>query len=160
MAIIPLGLRRPEALLRMPKAISQGMSPTGFLRQLRSMGLGYRKQRMLADWRSVTQVEAKKDLLKYVRKDRYPTLKEYAETEWPWHEEFAYKLKTFSRAQPDEPITERFVIIESDVPLTPSQMEQEVESRWTERAIDYPEQLEKVVGVTAYRRTPDLIPED
>lgn len=157
MAFIAFALRRPAALLRMPKAIASGMSPTAFLRQLKSKGLGYRKQRVFADWRSVAQIEAKKDALKYVRKDRYPSLTDYAETEWPWQEEYAYKLKTLSRLKPDDPITERFVIIESDVPLTPGQMEEQVEERWVERALDYPEALEKVVGVTAYHRTPSPI---
>jgi len=148
---------RPEGILSIPSAIERGMSASAWVRERISLDKGYRKTIMLADWRSVAQIEAKKDTLKYVRKNRYPTAKEYAETEWPWQAEYAYKIQTRSRIRPGEPIIERFVIIESDIPLTPLEIVQQTQSRWVERPEEYPEMLEIAIPITAYRRVPSPI---
>ena len=116
MSLIPRISPRPEAILRIPDAIARGLSVTAFIKELSNLGLSYRRSLMLSDWRSVAQIEAKKDTLKYVRKDRYPTTKEYAETEWAWQEEWAYKIKCRTQLKVGEPILERSIIIESDKP--------------------------------------------
>ncbi|GAI78339.1 unnamed protein product, partial [marine sediment metagenome] len=84
------------------------------------------------DWRSVAGLETKKDALKYVRKDRYPTEKVMASVTWALSKEYMYVVKVKSRLTPDVPVTERFVNIMSDVPMTPAMMEAEVEERWGE----------------------------
>jgi hypothetical protein len=87
---------------------------------------------MLADWRSVGQIEKKEGLLRYVRRDYYPTAKTMAHVDWELSQEYMYKVKVHSRLRPDEPSVSRFVNITSDVPLTPEMLESEVIERWTE----------------------------
>ncbi len=52
---------------------AQGLSGNEALRRLREMGLGYRRQDFLNDYRTYTGREKAKDVAKYIRKDRYPT---------------------------------------------------------------------------------------
>jgi len=52
---------------------AQGLSANEALRRLREMGLGYRRQDFLNDYRTYTGREKAKDVAKYIRKDRYPT---------------------------------------------------------------------------------------
>lgn len=52
---------------------AQGLSANEALRRLREMGLGYRRQDFLNDYRTYTGKEKAKDVAKYIRKDRYPT---------------------------------------------------------------------------------------
>lgn len=87
---------------------------------------------MLADWRSVNELEKKEGVLRYVRKDYYPAKTSIAQVEWQLSREFMYKVKTESRLKPGEPITERFVNIMSDKPMTPAQLEQQVQDSWAE----------------------------
>ena len=68
--------------MRMPQAIARGLTPTKFLAQLRLKGLGYRKQRFLADWRNVSGTEKRKDALKFVRRDRRPPMAAIADVAW------------------------------------------------------------------------------
>ncbi|KKL53181.1 hypothetical protein LCGC14_2278050, partial [marine sediment metagenome] len=93
MATIASYLKRPTAILRMPQAIARGLTPTAFLSQLKLKGLGYRKQRFLADWRSVSGIEKRKDVFKYVRKDRRPSMKSMADVEWEMSEEYMFKVR-------------------------------------------------------------------
>lgn len=153
MAIIPFYVRRPAAILKIPEAIARGLTVQGFIRELTSIGATYRRTLMLADWRSVSNIEARKDVIKYVRRDRLPTAKEYADTEWPWREEWAYKLKVYTQLYPGAPIKDRLIIIESDVALTPAGMEAETRRRFA--AIETGTEVGIVTQVTpvgAYRR--------
>jgi len=90
---------------------------------MKARGLSYRRTDMLADWRSVNEVERKADAYKYVRKDRMPTAKVIAQVDWSLSREYMYKVKILSRIRPGEPITERFVNIMQDRPLTPGEIE-------------------------------------
>lgn len=157
MAKTTLGLRRAIGILTISDAVKRGLNRTAWIKEMQAKDLGYRKTIMLADWRSITAEEAKKDRLKYVRKDRYPTAKEYVMTEWPWKEEWAYKMKVRTVVRPGEPIQERFVIIESNKPLTPAEMEQQVWGRWGEWEKYAPERLKEVTPFIAYRRTPSPV---
>ena len=85
---------------------------------------------MLADWRSINELEKKEGLLRYVRKDYHPSEKLIAAVKWSTSKEYMYKVKVLSRLRPGEPITERFVNIMSDVPLTPAMVEAEVAASW------------------------------
>lgn len=105
MALIPSYLRRPDALLLMPGAISRGLSATGFLRELQARGLGYRKTTFLADWRSQAGIEARKDVVKNIRKDRLPSTKTIADKEWEFHKGKQYMYR-FGYWMPGEDLGE------------------------------------------------------
>ena len=127
-----MGIVRAEVIQRMSGAFKKGLSASRFLADMKAKGLSYRRTDMLADWRSVNQLESKKALMKYVRRDRLPSNKVIAAVEWDLSEEFMYTVKVQSVLRPGEPITERFVNIGSDVPMTPAMVEAEVEIQWQE----------------------------
>lgn len=160
MALVPAYLKRPTAILKIPEAIAKGLTPTAFLRQLKVQGLGYRKQRFLADWRSVAGIEKKKDAFKYVRKDRRPSLKSMADVEWEMSQEYMFKVRAQFRTAPDEPLQERFVNIPSDRPLTPAEVEAEVFDRWNDWEKYAGEELEAATTVAGYHRIDELEPEE
>jgi len=153
-------LKRPTAILKMPEAIARGITPTAFLKSLRLSGLGYRKQRFLADWRSVAGIEKRKDAFKYVRKDRRPSMKSMADVEWEMSEEYMFKVRAKYRTSPDAPIQERFVNIPSDRPLTPAEVEAEVYDRWNDWEKYAGEELESANVVAGYHRIDELEPEE
>lgn len=127
-----MGIMRAEVIGRMRGALREGLSASRFIADMREVGLSYRRTDMLADWRSVNELERKEGAVRYVRKDRYPTEKTIASVEWAISREYMYKVKVQSVVRIGEPITERFVNIMSDVPLTPAMIEAEVEERWGE----------------------------
>jgi hypothetical protein len=156
MPLLPTYLRRPAAILEMPAAMARGLTVEGFIRELRGTLGTYRRQLMLADWRSVNNIEAKKDVVKYVRKDRMPSMKAVADVEWELSKEYMYKCKVWSQARPGEPLTERFVNIMSDRLMTPAGVEAEVRERWGEWEKYEPEELKKVSVVGVYHRVETL----
>ena len=160
MALLPSYLRRPTAILKMPEAILRGLTPTAFIRELKDLGLSYRRTLMLADWRSVSGIEAKKDVIKYVRKDRMPSIRSVADVEWEMSKEYMYKVKAWSQTRPDEPLTERFVNITSDKLLTPAQIEQQVYGRWGEWERYEGETLKRVQVVGVYHKIETPLSED
>jgi len=160
MALLPTFVRRPSAILRIPDAIVRGLSPTAFINELKGMGLSYRKTLMLSDWRTVSGIEAKKDLIKYVRKDRVPSARLLPDVEWELSREYMYKVNTLSRLKPDEPLQERFVNIMSDVPLSPTEVEQQVMSMWGEWEKYAQESIEGLKVVGAYHRIDSPLEED
>jgi len=117
------GEKRTEFIARAKIAFKQGVSQAAFLRQAVAEGYSSRRTTMLSDFRSVSQVEKKADLFKYVRKDYKPTVASIAQVEWEMSQEFMYKVKVQSRLRPGEPLTERFVNIMGDRPLTPGEVE-------------------------------------
>jgi len=160
MSIIPSYLKRPTAIMKMPDAIARGLTPTKFLSLLKGQGLGYRKQRFLADWRSVAGIEKRKDAFKYVRKDRRPSMKSMADVEWEMSQEYMFKVRAKFRTSPDEPIQERFVNIPSDRPMTPAEVEAEVFDRWDDWEKYAGEELEGASVVAGYHRIDELEPEE
>lgn len=142
-----MGIVRAEVIARMRKAHKEGLSASKFISQMREAGLSYRRTDMLADWRSEANIKAKEDLLRYVRKDRYPTEKSIAAVTYEFSKEYMYKVKVQSVIKAGEPITERFVNIMSDAPMTPAMLEAEVEERWGEWE-KYAK--EEIVGVQAW----------
>jgi hypothetical protein len=152
MALLPTYMRRPSAILKMPEAIARGLTVAGFIRELQEAGLSYRRTLMLGDWRSVAGIEAKKDVVKYIRKDRLPTIKAVADVEWELSKEYMYKVKAWSETKPGEPLTERFVNIMSDRLMTPAQIEQQVQERWGEWEKYEGERLKRVQVVGVYHR--------
>ncbi len=152
MAIIALGLRRAIAIKLIPNAFKGGMSASSFINQLRVRGLTYRRTNMLSDWRTVNNIEAKADALKYIRKDRLPSVRSMADVEWAYDKEYIYKAKTWSRIHPDEPLTERMVTFTSDKPLTPRQVEEQIATKWSAWERYIPEKVERIQTVSAYHR--------
>ncbi|GAI67961.1 unnamed protein product [marine sediment metagenome] len=88
-----------------------------------------------------------------MRKDYYPATKAIADVEWALSEEYMYKVKVESRLRPGEPLTERFVNIMSDVPMTPAMVEQGVIEKWSEWEDYTAETIDKMVVWTAVHKT-------
>ena len=149
MPLFALGLRRAVAIKLIPKAFKSGLSASSFIQQLRLKGLTYRRTSMLSDWRTVNQIEAKKDVLKYIRKDRLPSIKSMADVAWAYNKEYVYKVNTWSRIHPDEPLTERMVTLQTDKLLTPRQVEEQITSKWATWEYE-PYILEKVEALSIY----------
>lgn len=152
MPIIALGLRRAIAIKLIPNAFKSGQSASSFINMLRSKGLTYRRTNMFADWRTVNNIEAKKDVLKYIRKDRLPSVRSMADVEWGYDKEYIYKAKTWSRIHPDEPLTERMVTFTSDIPLTPLQVEEQIATKWSAWERYIPEKVERIQVTSMYHR--------
>lgn len=152
MPLIALGLRRAVAIKLIPKAFKGGLSASSFINQLRLKGLTYRRTTMLSDWRTVNEIEAKKDVIKYIRKDRLPSIKSMADVEWAYDKEYIYKANTWSRIHPDDPLTERMVTFTSDIPLTPRQVEEQIATKWSAWERYIPEKVERIQTVSAYHR--------
>lgn len=125
-----MGIVRAETIARMRKGFRAGLSASRFIADMKAIGLAYRRADMLSDWRSVNEIEKKEGAIRFVRKDRYPTERTIASVEWEISREYMYKVKVESVIRPGEPITERFVNIMSDVPMTPAMIEAQVEDSW------------------------------
>lgn len=147
-----MGIVRAEVIARMAGALREGLSATRFIKDMRDEGLSYRRSDMLSDWRSVNQLETKADLFKYVRKDYYPSPKVLADVSWNLSKEFMYKVRVMSRLAPGEPLTERFVNIISDSPMTRGMVEQSVVEQWAEWERYQKETIEQITPFTAVRR--------
>lgn len=152
MAKLTRGQVRSEVILRAKKAFAEGISATRFILDMRGQGLSYRRTDMLADFRAVNELERKADAFKYVRKDYYPTERSMAQVEWQMAQEFMYKLKVQARVTPDAPITERFINISSDIPLTRGGVERKAWEMIGEQSPDKRMQVEKILGWTAVQR--------
>ena len=152
MPLIAFGLRRAIAIKLIPKAFKSGASASSFINQLRLKGLTYRRTNMLKDWRTVNEIEAKKDAIKYVRKDRTPSARFMADVEWSYDKEYIYKANTWSRIHPDDPLTERMVTLTSDIPLTPSEVEEQIATKWSAWERYVPEKVERIQVTSAYHR--------
>jgi len=136
-----MAIIRAEVIVRMRSAFREGLSASKFMADMQAVGLSYRRTDMLADWRSVNELEVKEGLLRYVRKDRLPTEKTVAQVSWDISHEYMYKVKVQSILRTGEPITERFVNIMSDVPLTPARVEMQVAEQWQQWERYAPEQV-------------------
>ncbi len=147
-----MGIVRATAIARMRKAFRTGQSASSFMADMKTEGLSYRRTDMLSDWRSVNDLEAKAGAMRYIRKDYYPTEKTIASVEWGLSREYMYKVKVESRLRSDLPLTERFVNIMSDVPMTPAMVEQSVIEHWTKWEDYTAEAVEKMTVWTAVRK--------
>jgi len=144
---------RSKVLVLMRAAIRKKQSRTSFLRDMKTQGLTYPQKIMVADWLSISEFVAKDGVLRHVRRDAYPRAKSIVTTDWAISGEYMYKVKVTSRLRPDEPITERFVNIVSDSPMTPRMVEQAVVTKWAEWEDYTAETLEEVTPWTAIRTT-------
>jgi len=117
------GERRAEFIAQARKAVREGLSQTRFLQQAVAEGYSFRRTDMIADWHGIEGTEKKAGLLRFVRKDYTPTSRVIADVPWNLSREFMYKVQVMSRLRPGEPITERFVNIMQDRPMTPAEIE-------------------------------------
>ena len=146
------GVIRSEVILRMKGAIKAGKSASAFIRDMRDRGLSYRRTDMLSDFRNVGNIEKKTGLLKYVRKDYLPTAAVATVRDWNLSREYLFNVRVKTRLAPGKPTEDRFVNIVSDRPMTPREIETEVQKSWGSW---YPERREELVAVipeTAIRR--------
>ncbi len=127
-----MGIIRAETIARMRGAFREGLSASRFIADMKAAGLSYRRTDMLSDWGTINELEKKEGLVRFVRKDRYPTKKVIASVAWEMSQEYMYKIKVQSIIRAGEPITERFVNIMSDVPMTVGIIETELGERWSE----------------------------
>ncbi len=125
-----MGIIRAETIARMRGAFRKGLSASGFITDMKAAGLSYRRTDMLADWRSINDLEVKEGLMRYIRKGRYPSEKTIAAVTWETSKEYMYKIRVQSQMKPGEPIIDRFVNIMSDVPMTPEMVESQVMDQW------------------------------
>lgn len=147
-----MGVLRAENIILMRQAIAEGKSATRFYWERRAIGVAGRKTVFLADYRELSSAKAKEGLLRYVRKDRYPSTTAMAILSPEASKEYMYKLKVKDRINPEAPLTERFVNLSSAMPLTPEQIEQEVLLRWSETE-KYDLQLLEAISVwEGYRK--------
>jgi len=147
-----MGIVRAEVVARMRGAFREGVSASRFIRDMREVGLSYRRTDMLADWRSVSGLERKAGALAYVRKDRYPTETVIAPVTWALSKEFMYVVRVKTQLRPDEPVLEHNVNIQSDVPLTPAMIEARVVEERAKEEKYFGEILLEALAWTAVRR--------
>lgn len=147
-----MSIKRAEVIGLMRGAFKRGQSASSFFADMRVKGLTYRRTVMLSDWRAENEIAVKEDRIRYVRKDYYPTEKSIAQVPYELSQEYMYKVRVTSRIEPGVPITERFVNLMSDVPMTPAMVEQAVIEKWAEWEDYTAEQLGELVVTTAYRR--------
>lgn len=147
-----MAIERATVIGLMRGAFRRGESAARFIRDMKVRGLSYRHTDMRADWRSVNELETKKDLMQYVRKDYYPSKAVTAQVTWDLSQEYMYVVKVKSRREPGVPITERNVNITSDVPMTPRMVEQAVVQKWSEWEEYGAEPIEEIIPWAAVHK--------
>ncbi len=152
MAIKLPGLNRASAMLKMKGAIKRGLTPTKFLSQLKLKGLGYRKQRFLHDWRNAAGIAYRKDTMKFARRDRPPPIAALAEVDYEMDEPYMYKLRVWTRENPDDPLREGYRNIQSKRSLSPEEQESRLRELWADQPDEYPEELVIVQAYEGYHR--------
>jgi len=155
MAELSRGQKRSAVILKAKLAFKRGTSASKFIDNMKAQGLSYRRTDMLSDFRSVNELERKADAFKYVRKDYTPTPAVIAQVDWNLSNEYMYKVKITSRTAPGEPLTERFVNIMQDRPMTPGEVEALTWSMIGEQSPKLQSQVVKVVPWTALHRIED-----
>lgn len=147
-----MGLLRAETLLRIKIAIKAGQGATATYFALRKIGKVTRKTDFLADFRMEAGIKKKEGLMRFVRKDRYPTSTAMAGLSKDASKEFLYKLKYRQVIRPGEPAEDMFVNLMSDVPLTPEMLEAEVVKQWGEMERYRPQSLTGLQVYSVFRK--------
>jgi hypothetical protein len=140
----------------MPAAMARGLTVEGFIRQLAGTFGTYRRQLMLADWRSVNNIEARKDVVKYIRKDRLPSMRVVADVEWEMSREYMYKCKVWSQTRPGEPMEERFINIMHDRLITTGEVTGLAGEMFREQSPKEIQAIKRVEVVGIYHRVETL----
>jgi len=150
-----MGLLRAETILKIKKGIKEGIGATRLYWDLRAEGPVTRKTVFLADYREEAGIAKKDGLLRFVRRDRYPTTAVIASIKKEVSWEVMYKVKVESILKPGEPVTERFVNITSNVPMTPDMIEAQIEKQWAELEKYAAEEIKALQVWSAYKRVSD-----
>lgn len=148
-----MSIGRAKVIAFMRGAVRRGQSRTSFLADMRKKDLLYSRKQMLADWGSITETVAKDGAMRFIRKNAYPAKTTIATVDWAIEGEYMYKVKVLTRLKPTEPITERFVNIVTDTPMTPSMVEQAIVEKWVEWEYEPLETIEKIIPWSAFRTT-------
>lgn len=146
------GRIRATAQLLIRAAAGQKLSAAETIRRLKAKGLAYRRTDMLTDIRNHSSIKKKEGLLRYVRKDYTPTAQIAQVKDWALSREFMFNVRVRTRLSPGEPITDRFVNIMSDRPMTPREMETEIKKLWGQWYPERREQIVEIIPETAIRR--------
>ena len=75
-----------------------------------------------------------------------------ADVDWEMSQEYLYKVRAFVRTSPGEPLTERFINIPSDRPMSPEGVEEAAFERWTDKEKYGESILERAQTVAGWRR--------
>lgn len=142
-----MSIKRAVAIPLMREAVDKKQSRSSFLRELRLKGLSYRKTDMLADWRNIANIDAKKDLFKFVRKTYKPSQAVVAKTNWKFKERYTSFVKVLSQITPDDPLAESFVAVRYDDLVSPEEVER---LAWEMIQEQSPKKIQQVVGLTAF----------
>lgn len=142
---------RKDVMLLMRSAIKAGKSRTAFLKDMKAAGTTYLGRQMKADWATLTEFHKKTGALSRLRKDVFPREASTVVTDWDTEGEYMYIIKVKTRLSPDAPITERFVDIVTDEPMTGEMMIQAATQKWVEW--EYEEIVEEIIPWTAVRST-------
>lgn len=140
---------RSKVIALMRVAIRAGKSRTAFLRDMKTKGFMYTQRIMKSDWAGISELIAKDGALIHVRRDSYPASKTLVETDWDINGEYMYKVKVTSRLSPTDKLTERFVNIVTDSPMTPAMVEQAIVEKWSDYEDYSAETIETITPWTA-----------
>jgi len=124
-----MSIIRAETIVRMRAAITEGLSANRFIREVKAIGLSYRRTDMLADWRNLAGIEKQRDLTRFVRKGYVPAARSVEIERWAMSQEYMYKVRcqqTFAGVPADKPI---FINIMHDTPRTIEALEREAWER-------------------------------
>ena len=88
-----MGLLRSQARILLPSFVAEGLTTTAALKQLKVMGLGYRRKEFLSDYRFFRGVEKSKDVFKYIRKNLYPSKDSYVSGKVYGGRQYQYTVK-------------------------------------------------------------------
>ena len=114
--------RRATAWLYIQRAVREGMSANETLRQLREVGLSYRRTDFLADYRRAAQIPVKADRLKYVPKKYRPGDALYIEQPGFMAREYRYTVKLTVRNTVTGEVRDIYNRMASDTELSIARM--------------------------------------
>jgi len=144
---------RYQVIAKMRGAFRRGISGSKFIADMKAKGLSYRRTDMLSDWRTINELETKKDAFQYVRKDYYAAKTAMAQVAWKLPKEYMYVFKVKSRITPDAPITERMVNVPTDRPITRREAEGLAWEMIRKQSPKRIGEVESVIGWSAMQRT-------
>lgn len=148
-----MGLLQAEIRLRIIEGIKAGIGSTRLYWKLRAVGPVTRKTDFLAVYRKEARTKKMEGLLRFVRKDRYPTTTIMSALSPEASKEFLYKLRYSDVIKPVREEDYKFVNIMSDVPMTPEMIEAEVIERWGEFEKYRPEAVTELQVWSVFRKS-------
>lgn len=152
MEVLIMAIERAIVLLKMKGAQKAGQSASAFIAAMRKEGLSYRRQTMLSDWRNVGNIKAKEGLMRYVRKDYRPTVEIAQIKDWNLSKEFMHVVQVHTQTRPGEPLTQRWINIMGDKPMTPKEIESTIMEKLPEFQDSIPGIIAKIIPWTVIQK--------